>query len=138
MTISRRKFLGRSSVLSVAALLPLTVRARANAGSSSLANGLELLGRLTRESFAENLNTTFEVQVSAMNIQQLELISVSKKTRSKHYEMFDLVFAGKGNQFGQGTYLVEHRVLGSFPMFVVPIGSGKAGASYQAVFTRLS
>lgn len=138
MTISRRKFLGRSSVLSVAALLPLTVRARANAGSSSLADGLELLGRLTRESFAENVNTTFELQVSAMNVQQLELKSVSRKTRSKHHETFDLVFAGKEKPFGQGTYLVEHSRLGSFPLFVVPIGSGKVGALYQAVFMRLS
>ncbi|HSB09847.1 MAG TPA: hypothetical protein VLM38_10215 [Blastocatellia bacterium] len=138
MKISRRKFLGRGSLVSVAALFTINVRARANSGSSTaVASGLDRLRHLTNESFAANLNTTFEVHVSALNTQQLELISVSARTRSGQYETFDLFFAGKDTPFSQGTYLIQNRMLGSFPLFVVPMGGGENGTLYQAVFARL-
>jgi hypothetical protein len=139
MAISRRTFLGRSSVLSIAALFPLTSHARHNAGLSS---GLEqaqhdLLSRLSSQSFFENLKTTFEIQVSALNTQELELIEVSKQKTHRVTESFDVLFRGrKENQFTQGTYMLHHARMGSFPVFVVPVGDGK-NALYQAIFTRM-
>jgi len=140
MAISRRTFLGRSSVFSIAALFPLTSNARHNAGLSS---GLDdarhgPLSRLTSESFSQNLNTNFEIQVSALNAQALELIEVSKKKVDRGIEFFDVVFRGpKENQFKQGTYTIHHARMGSFPVFVVPIGNGRNGVFYQAVFGRM-
>jgi len=139
MAISRRTFLGRSSVLSIAALFPLTSHARHNAGLSS---GLEqaqhdFLSRLSSKSFFENLKTTFEIQVSALNRQELELIEVSKQKIHRRTESFDVLFRGKKeNQFTQGTYMIHHARMGSFPVFVVPVGDGK-NAFYQAIFTRM-
>jgi hypothetical protein len=140
MAISRRTFLGRSSVFSLAAALPLSVQARHNAAVSATldASRIDLLGRLTSESFSKNLNTSFEIQVSALNTQELELIEVSKKKVHRGTESFDVLFRGiKENQFTQGTYLINHARMGSFPVFVVPVGNGKNGVFYQAVFSRM-
>ena len=140
MTISRRMFLGRSSVVGLAALFPLSAHAGRNAGSSTLdAGGKELLIRLSRESFSENLNSTFRIQVSALNIQELELIEVSKKRTSDMSEAFDVVFRGPTEApFKQDTYMIHHARMGNFPLFVVPIANGKKGIFYQAVFNRLA
>ena len=140
MAISRRTFLGRSSVLGIAAVFPLTSHARHNAGVSSSLNAAQhdLLSRLTSESFSKDLNTNFEIQVSALNAQELELIEVSKKKVHRNTESFDVLFCGnKENQFTQGTYTIHHPRLGSFPLFVVPVGNGKNGVFYQAVFSRM-
>lgn len=98
MTISRRKFLRRSSVMSVAALFPLTAsgHARESGGLTAFCNGQhELLRRLTSGAFAQNLNTTFQIHVSALNVQELELINVSKTKVSGAVESFDVVFLGR-------------------------------------------
>lgn len=139
MAISRRTFLGRSSVLSIAALFPLTSHARHNAGlSSGLGHAQhDLLSRLSSKSFSENLRTTFEIQVSALNTQELELIEVSKQKIHRGSESFDVLFRGKKeNQFTQGTYMIHHARMGSFPVFVVPVGDGK-NVLYQAIFSRM-
>lgn len=140
MAISRRTFLGRSSVFSLAAVLPLSVHARHNAAVSATlgASRIDLLGRLASESFSKNLNTNFEIQVSALNTQELELIEVSKQKVNRGIESFDVTFRGKKeNQFTQGTYMINHTRLGSFPVFVVPVGNAKNAVFYQAVFSRM-
>ena len=140
MAISRRTFLGRSSVFSLAAAFPLSLQARHNAPVSATldASRLDLLGRLTSDSFSNNLNTSFDIQVSALNTQVLELIEVSKKRVHRGTETFDVLFRGKKeNQFTQGTYMINHTRMGSFPVFVVPVGNAKNGVFYQAVFSRL-
>ena len=140
MAISRRTFLGRSSVFSLAAVFPLSLQARHNAAISATldASRIDLLGRLTSESFSKNLNTSFEIQVSALNTQELELIEISKKRVHRGTESFDVLFRGsKENQFTQGTYLINHARMGSFPVFVVPVGNGKNGVFYQAIFSRM-
>ena len=134
MTISRRKFLGRSSVLGVAALVPMTVRAVA---PSSLAGGIDHLSRLTRDSFTANLNSTFEIQISALNSQQLVLTDVVSGAPSRECEPFVITLAGDGEPFKQGTYTMSHHRLGSFPLFLVPAGTSNKTVKYQAVFARL-
>src|SRR6185436_6409472 len=111
MAISRRTVLGRSSVFSLAAVLHLSAHAGHNSAVSATldASRLDLLGRLTSESFSRNLNTTFEIQVSALNTQELELIEVSKKRVYRGTESFAVLFRGKEeNQFTQETYMITH------------------------------
>jgi uncharacterized protein DUF6916 len=138
MNISRRKFLGRGSALSVAAMVPLVVRAAVSEDSTPLSgNGLTILGTLTSKSFERLLNQTFKVQLSAMEHQELELIRVSRTTKQRHCESFDILFAGMDKPFIEGTYTIQHETLGSFPLFLVPVGPAQNGPVYQAVFTRL-
>lgn len=42
----------------------------------------------------------------------------------------------KSNNLGQGTFELEHEKLGTFPLFLVPIGPDHQGFRYQAVFNR--
>ncbi len=53
-------------------------------------------------------------------------------------EKFSLLFRGLPSQpLAQDTYLFEHRMLGRFAMFIVPIGSRNAGYRlYEAIFNR--
>jgi len=115
----------------------MVVRATVSEGSQLSENGLTTVGRLTNKSFAPHLNQTFQVHVSAMELQELKLIRVSRPTKQRHCESFDVLFAGSDKPFGEGTYTIQHKTLGSFPVFLVPVGNGKKGQVYQAVFTRL-
>jgi hypothetical protein len=48
---------------------------------------------------------------------------------------FSIVFRGPSQPvLAQMTYRIEHAVLGSFDLFIVPIGPDEAGMRYEAVF----
>jgi hypothetical protein len=49
---------------------------------------------------------------------------------------FSLEFRGPGESLmEQGTHRFQHRTLGTFELFVVPIGRDDTGIRYEAVFT---
>jgi hypothetical protein len=59
--------------------------------------------------------------------------------KSSEYESFFLLFRGPVQKMlPQGTYAFEHDRLGSFPMFIVPVGRESDAVIYQAVFTCLA
>ncbi len=53
-------------------------------------------------------------------------------------ECFSLLFRGPADaSLDQRTYRVEHRSLGGFPLFLVPLGPGDDGAhQFEAVVNR--
>jgi hypothetical protein len=50
---------------------------------------------------------------------------------------FSLHFTGPGERLEQGTYPIEHPVLGHFDLFLVPIRRKSTGIVYEAVFNLL-
>jgi hypothetical protein len=53
-------------------------------------------------------------------------------------ESFSLVFRGHANaKLGQDTYTLEHPSLGTFPLFVVPIGRATKGQDFQVIVNRI-
>ncbi len=55
----------------------------------------------------------------------------------KHRECFSLVFdAGRGEQVSQGNYTLEHPALGTFTLFLVPVGRGQKGIHLEAIVNR--
>ena len=54
-------------------------------------------------------------------------------------ECFSLVFRGPSDApLDQRTYRIEHRALGDFPLFLVPLGPGdEGGLEFEAVVNRL-
>ena len=53
-------------------------------------------------------------------------------------ESFSLVFHGHANaKLGQDTYNLEHPSLGTFPLFVVPIGRATKGQDFQVIVNRI-
>jgi len=47
---------------------------------------------------------------------------------------FSLLFDGGAARFSQGTYAMQHAVLGTFDLFLVPVGQQRG--LYQAVINR--
>ena len=51
-------------------------------------------------------------------------------------EPFSLLFRGPGNlQLPQRTYRIEHDPMGTFDLFIVPLGPDDQGFRYEAIFT---
>ena len=99
-----------------------------------------MLDKLTREDFAKHLNQSFTLRHDAGDL-ALELIEAAPiETTAKLAEgrraQFSLVFRGpKERPFGQMTYQIEHEVMGSLDLFMVPLGPDDQGMLYEVVFT---
>jgi uncharacterized protein DUF6916 len=94
--------------------------------------------QLTHEAFAKNVLTRFKVSVDADRIVELELTEVSEPKVFPGQEQFAIIFQGPSDTFlGQGTRLLDHAVMGSFDLFLVPIKQDEHGFYYEAVFNRI-
>lgn len=48
-------------------------------------------------------------------------------------EAFSLLFGGAKAPIPSGTYVVHHAALGTFPLFLSPVGQSRHGQQYEAV-----
>lgn len=95
------------------------------------------LDQLSAERFAEFVRTKFQVLLQPEIVVSLELIDVSTPTKSQSYERFSLLFNGPLDQpLDQRTYRFEHEQLGSFDLFIVPVGADHEARQYEVVFNR--
>ena len=95
---------------------------------------------LTKEFFAENVNTTFRVRLDSAQSLEVELVEMNSndQLQQKGVENFSVVFRGPRELFlPQRTYRMEHERAGEFDIFIVPIRGDTAGYYYEAVFNRL-
>ncbi len=84
--------------------------------------------------FSGLLHSTFRVQGNA-SVTDLELIEATAHGSSA--KNFSLTFSGPLDQFlPQQTYRIEHKSLGAFDLFIVPIGKDQKSFSYQAIFNN--
>ena len=137
MSTSRRNFLKSSTMVALAAGVPLGVAktaAFAAAGSSAPDNVL------TKAAFESALNTKFhinanrtKVSVKLVDIQDLGSGAIGDK------EAFSLTFRGDNfTSLGQNTYVIEHARLGSFSFLLVPMRRDhRDRPQYEAVVNRL-
>jgi hypothetical protein len=97
-----------------------------------------LLESFTHETFAGRLGEKFRIVVDAATAFDAELAEVSVGTDPAPPErrsQFSLVFRGPpAVVHPQRIYRVEHAELGSFEVFLVPIGPDELGMRYEAVF----
>lgn len=97
------------------------------------------LESMTRESFAENVNTKFRLAAEQGEAGEIELVEVSDMSRSGAAERFSLIFRGALDFFlPQKTYRLEHERLGAFDIFLVVIAREADGFRYEAVFNRFA
>jgi hypothetical protein len=101
---------------------------------------------LTHGAFAGLVGTTFRVSLAQGRTATLRLLSVRTlaapggrwKGPLPTGDGFAPLFSGSLSEgFGQGTYTVGHRSLGSFAMFLVPVGPAGPDQRYEAVFNRM-
>jgi hypothetical protein len=102
------------------------------------------LENLTKESFALALNSRFRVVMDSAEPVELQLVEVvatstvaSNGRDAGQFEGFSLMFQGPAERFlPQKMYSFEHDTIGSFPLFIVPVGREGSLLKYQAVFNR--
>lgn len=90
---------------------------------------------LTKEAFAENLNTKFSIQLEDSKAAELELIEVVEASSTSRQRQFSVFFRGPLEyMLPQGTYHMEHEKMGALDLFIVPVGREQDGFRYEAVF----
>jgi hypothetical protein len=94
---------------------------------------------LTHEEFLQHVNTPFRIHRSTDSVVEAELSEISDLQRSADTERFWMIFRAPKNLFlQQGTYQLEHAVMGQFPLFIVPVNEDRDWFYYEAVFNRLN
>lgn len=93
---------------------------------------------LSHETFTQQANSKFQVEVDENTDVELDLTEVSDLKLYPEQEEFVLVFRGPADTFlGQGARYFKHDKMGRFEMFIVPIRQDEQGFYYEAVFNRL-
>ena len=94
--------------------------------------------KLSKNSFSKSLNTSFRLHTDADENFEFELIELQDGYSTPGQEQFSIKFRGPCNlDLPQKTYLMEHDHIGTFDLFIVPIGRDKTGSYYEAIFNRL-
>jgi Domain of unknown function (DUF6916) len=94
---------------------------------------------LTRDAFQPQVGTRFLVSRPPAEAVALELVEIRDLGGPPESgRSFAVLFRGPGDApLAQGTYEVGHGAMGTFALFVVPVGVDESGAQYEAVFNRL-
>ncbi len=92
----------------------------------------------TADLFRGHVGTLFQLRTADGVRVPLTLKQVTERQVSRGFAQFSLIFHAPGfRPVPDGTYTFQHRVLGEFDVFVVPVGAGSAHrTSYQACFSR--
>ena len=96
-----------------------------------------MLQDLTHASFGAHLGTTFRIQTAGAPFQMaLSEIKLHEPHPGPRGQPFSVYFRGPAQPvLPQAIYPLEHEVMGTLEIFIVPIGPDKDGAMrYEAVF----
>lgn len=98
-----------------------------------------MLEQFTVETFEGRVGERFRLRLDSGEALEAELAEATPLAPARDggsRAPFSLVFLGPAEPvLPQRTYTFEHGELGTFEIFVVPIGRGEAGTSYEAMFT---
>jgi hypothetical protein len=96
-----------------------------------------MLDKLTKSDFTAQVHTKFRIPIRDRSPLELELYQIEDGRSTPTQEQFSLFFRGpKDFNLGQGTFELEHEIMGRFQLFLVPIQPDQQGLIYQAVFNR--
>jgi len=95
-----------------------------------------MLESFSIDTFAPLTGSVFIMRANATNVLELELLQAESTARTQNGRPFSLVFRGPRSPVAvQRIYQLEHATLGTFDLFLVPIGPDERGMQYEAVFT---
>ena len=148
MSSSRRKFLKAGMLAALFAAVPLkNVLSQSwkgrdgnpNEGTSPGIQNNDPLASYTKAAFVSYLNSIFQLR-TGFSVIEVTLLKVDDMPAAKGGECFSLMFRGGGGPaLTQNTYTIDHPSLGTFQLFLVPVGSDDNGAQgYLATINRLS
>jgi hypothetical protein len=83
------------------------------------------------------MNSTFRVKQGSSDAVELQLVEARDVGSTPRQAQFSIVFRGPHNpQLMQSIYKIEHDEIGTFDLFIVPIGRDQNGMYYEAIFNR--
>ena len=96
-----------------------------------------MTAELTEKEFSKHVNTKFRIPIEPPL--ELELTEVkgylSQPNEQTGMERFSAFFHGPSDRLlPQGSYPLEHELMGAFELFLVPIARDEMGFRYEAVF----
>jgi hypothetical protein len=100
-----------------------------------------MLDTLTAEMFAGRIGERFRFRANADAAMDVELINATvlgspSAVDPGRRKPFSILFRGPLTPvWQQRIYRVEHDGMGSFELFIVPVGPKNGGMEYEAVFT---
>lgn len=96
-----------------------------------------MIGNVPKTGFVENLNTVFKASREE-TVFEMELIEVTDRKSTPMQEQFSIFFRAAGDvPPEQAVFHIEHDVLPSGELFLVPVSQDGGGLIFQAVFNRL-
>lgn len=96
------------------------------------------LANYTKATFLTYLNSIFQLH-TVRGVVAVTLLKVEDMAPAQDGECFSLLFRGGGTALSQDTFTVDHSALGTFQLFLVPVGTDANGAQgYLATINRLS
>ena len=146
MNLSRRDILrGAAATLltgGTAMVVGPGLRAPGGGGAPAPVTGVDELSRMA---FSGAVGSDFQVRVGALQTSTVRLASltdlvlpVGAPAPAPGKEGFSMLFTGASKHgFPQGTYTLDHPTLGSFALFLVPVGPAGQSTAYEAVVNRL-
>jgi len=97
-----------------------------------------MLERLTKTSFAEQLNSKFQLFVEADTAVEVELVEVEQRRSTPKQDQFSVVFRAPASvPPRQGVYKMKHDSMGEFEIFLVPYLREQDAIYFEAFFNRL-
>ena len=147
MSTHRRTFMKTASMFAIGLGMP-TVGAKLAAAATGIGQPVAHSGSIDifkKESFMPHVNSTFRVGSGSSTV-DLRLVKIndvraeSKNPRQiRGRENFTLIFEAseKSTELSDNVYNLGHAALGTFPMFLVGIGSVDANKKYEAAVNRL-
>jgi len=144
MSTSRRKFLKAGMLTAAFAAVPLK-NAFAQSWKDRDGNPVppaatsDRIAHSTKATFEQYFNSVFQLR-TGFSVVAVTLLKVDDLPAAKGGECFSLLFRGGGGPaLRQNTYSIDHPALGTFMLFLVPVGADSNGAQgYLATINRLS
>ena len=144
---SRRRFFKQlSSIVVGSAVLSSTaaIGGQRAAGEKFFTGEGSMVKSNTNE-FSPHLGDQFEISSADGQSLKVKLIEVTdrspcinKDDGAVRQECFSLLFQGSLDQpLTQSTYSFKHSQMGTFDLFIVPVGKDKTAMQYEAVINRL-
>jgi hypothetical protein len=141
MPFTRREFIKASAVVGCAGIvgIPGLHADEIQAPPQAFSNPTFFLNQTT---LRQHLRSRFRVERGGIagdtTLKLIKVVDRASGSNSPTYECFSAYFAGsKTLPLDQGTYVMHHRELGTFQLFIVPAGSGRKQHYYEALFNRI-
>ena len=138
--MNRRDFLATGSVTIASLALASTAALELTSTSGMTGSGgMSAASKLCRATFAQCLDSVFELHHTILGPVNLTLSNLLDRTATERNEQFTLIFhAPKNTELSGGTFVMAHAATGYFPLYLESAGQDDKGAMFRADFNLVT